>query len=307
MSAPTRIARSRRRLCHADRDLRAGRELFHRQRLLAEHAGTAQSSAGPHPRRSPGAGARGARPRARRSAGDTPVLLKIAPDLEPRRARRRRACRALAPGRRHDRRQHHDGAAVDLARSVARERAGRPVGPAAVPAVDADAGGDLRARRRRVSADRRRRHRFRRRGADQDPRRREPGAALFAAGLSRGSGWSRRSRPISLAALRTATMRCRESSARCRRDHRRTGRRPNDRPRRQLPARPVEASRPRDHCWTYRPNRDAPRWQTPALSYLVGGASKRSISVRAARRTAATAARSGSRSRRRAGSSATAS
>ena len=41
------FARSRRRLRQADRDLRAGRELFHRQRLLAEHAGPAQPAAGP--------------------------------------------------------------------------------------------------------------------------------------------------------------------------------------------------------------------------------------------------------------------
>ena len=39
------FAGSRRRLCQADRDLCAGRELFHRQRLLAEHAGPAQPAA----------------------------------------------------------------------------------------------------------------------------------------------------------------------------------------------------------------------------------------------------------------------
>ena len=55
-----------------------------------------------------------ARERVRKNAGDSPVLLKIAPDLEPRRARRRRAHRALAPRRRHDRRQHHDGAPSTL-------------------------------------------------------------------------------------------------------------------------------------------------------------------------------------------------
>ena len=57
-----------------------------------------------------------ARERVRKNAGDSPVLLKIAPDLSLDRARRRRADRALAPGRRHDRRQHHAGAALDLAR-----------------------------------------------------------------------------------------------------------------------------------------------------------------------------------------------
>ena len=71
---------------------------------------------------------------------------------QPRRARRCRAYRALAARRRHDRGQHHAGAALDLARTGPRERAGRPVGAAAVPAVDADGGRDLCARRGRVSA-----------------------------------------------------------------------------------------------------------------------------------------------------------
>ena len=47
--------RSRRRLRQADRDLRAGRELFHRQRVVAEHAGPAQPAAGGGARRSAGA------------------------------------------------------------------------------------------------------------------------------------------------------------------------------------------------------------------------------------------------------------
>ena len=41
-----------RRLRQADRDVRAGGELFHRQRLVAEHAGPAQSAAGGGARRS---------------------------------------------------------------------------------------------------------------------------------------------------------------------------------------------------------------------------------------------------------------
>ena len=75
-----------------------------------------------------------ARERVRQNAGDSPVLLKIAPDLSLDRTRRRRAHRALAPGRRHDRGQYHAGAALDLARdrtaprSRAACRAGRCFG-----------------------------------------------------------------------------------------------------------------------------------------------------------------------------------
>ncbi len=46
------------RLRQADRGVRTGRELFHRQHLLAEYAGPAQSAAGFDPRRSPGTGNR---------------------------------------------------------------------------------------------------------------------------------------------------------------------------------------------------------------------------------------------------------
>ena len=71
-----------------------------------------------------------ARERVRKNAGDSPVLLKIAPDLSSDRTRRRRAHRALAPGRRHDRRQHHAGASLGVARTGAarRSRAGYPDG-----------------------------------------------------------------------------------------------------------------------------------------------------------------------------------
>ena len=56
------LAGPRRRLRPSDRDVRAARELLHRQRVLAQYAGPAQSAAGSHPRRSPGQGDR--RPRA---------------------------------------------------------------------------------------------------------------------------------------------------------------------------------------------------------------------------------------------------
>ena len=82
MSAPTRIRADRvADYVRADRALRAGRELRHRQYLLAQHAGPAQSAAGRRARRSARARRRCARARGARSAGPTPVLLKIAPDL----------------------------------------------------------------------------------------------------------------------------------------------------------------------------------------------------------------------------------
>ena len=92
-----------------------------------------------------------ARERVRANAGDTPVLLKIAPDL---------GLAELDDVVHVARSRRVDGMIVanttlarpsTLARDRAREGAGRPVGPAAVPALDADGGGDLCARRRRVS------------------------------------------------------------------------------------------------------------------------------------------------------------
>ena len=75
-----RFARSRRRLRAADRSMSRRRELFHRQCVVAEHAGPAQLAAGRGARRSAGACDRCARTDAPR-AGPTPILLKIAPDL----------------------------------------------------------------------------------------------------------------------------------------------------------------------------------------------------------------------------------
>ena len=107
------------------------------------------------------------RERVRKNAGDSPVLLKIAPDL---------SLAELDDVVHIARSRRVDGMIVantTLARpSTLREqnrdeRAGRPVGPAAVSAIDADGGGDLCPRRGRVSAGRRRRHRQWRRRADQ--------------------------------------------------------------------------------------------------------------------------------------------
>ena len=155
-----------------------------------------------------------ARERVRQNAGDSPVLLKIAPDLSLAElddvvhiARSRRVDGMIVG-------QYHAGAALDLARDQPRQGAGRLVGPAAVSAVDADGGGNLCARRGRVSAGRRRRHRFRRRRADKNPRRRQPDPALFVAGLQGpwpGRGHQERSR-LDVAAHRPRTS-CRKSSA----------------------------------------------------------------------------------------------
>ncbi len=124
-----------------------------------------------------------ARERVRRNAGDSPVLLKIAPDL---------SLSELDDVVHIARSRRVDGMIVantTLARpSTLREQArtkeqgglsGRPL----FRLVDPHGGGDLCPHRRRVSADRRRRHRFRRRGADEDPRRRQPDPALLVTGL----------------------------------------------------------------------------------------------------------------------------
>ncbi len=63
-----------------------------------------------------------ARERVAPQAGPTPVLLKIAPDLSLARSRRRCRHCALAPGRRHDRRQYDGVAADKLARRSRKPR-----------------------------------------------------------------------------------------------------------------------------------------------------------------------------------------
>ena len=59
--------RPRRRLCAADRSVRAGRELFHRQRVVAQHARAARPAARRDARRSPRPRHRRARPRRARA------------------------------------------------------------------------------------------------------------------------------------------------------------------------------------------------------------------------------------------------
>ena len=74
------FARPRRRLRAPDRSVCAGRELCHRERLLAEHAGPAQLQQG-SVLDDLLARVVAARDRIVERAGSTPLLLKIAPDL----------------------------------------------------------------------------------------------------------------------------------------------------------------------------------------------------------------------------------
>ena len=117
--------RPRRRLCAADRGVRAGRELRHRQHFVAQHAGPARPAAGLRARRSAGARRRGARPgRAARRTDAGAAQDRAGPFA--RRSRRHRRRRARAQDRRHDRRQHHDRPAAVAARS--RDGEARPGG-----------------------------------------------------------------------------------------------------------------------------------------------------------------------------------
>ena len=100
-----------------------------------------------------------ARERVRKNAGDSPVLLKIAPDLSLTElddvvhvARSRRVDGMIVTNTTL-------GRPSTLREQTRAKEQGGLSGQAAVSAVDADGGGDLCARRRRVSADRRRRHR----------------------------------------------------------------------------------------------------------------------------------------------------
>ena len=124
-----------------------------------------------------------ARERVRKNAGESPVLLKIAPDL---------SLTELDDVVHVARSRRVDGMIVanttlarpsSLRETKPRQGAGRPFGTAAVSIIDAHGGGDLCAGRRRFSADRRRRYRFRRRCANEDPRRRQPDSVVFVAGL----------------------------------------------------------------------------------------------------------------------------
>ena len=126
-----------------------------------------------------------ARDRVAPRAGPTPLLLKIAPDLSLADlddivgvARARKIDGMIVGNTTIGR----PPALRDQATAQSRRRT---VGPAALSAGDADAGGDLCAGRRRVSADRRRRHRFRRGRARQDPGRRDL-VQLYSALVFRG-------------------------------------------------------------------------------------------------------------------------
>ena len=87
--------------------------------------------------------------------GHKPVLLKIAPD-DARRTRRDRQMREVPENRRFDCLEYHRLAAHDIARPFG-ERTGRPLGPAALRALDTYARRRLSAGGESVSVDRRRR------------------------------------------------------------------------------------------------------------------------------------------------------
>ncbi len=179
-----------RRLCARRQDLRRRRRLSDDQRLLAQHAGPARPAA--RARRSTTLVARAVEARDE-SAPRRPLLVKIAPDLDDRElddivARRARAAASTAsssPTRRSRGRA--------TLRSRHRGESGRPVGPAAVRALDAAARPRLPRARRRGAADRLRRRRGRRDRARQDRGRRRPRPALHRASRSRASASSPRS------------------------------------------------------------------------------------------------------------------
>ena len=186
--------RPHRGLCAADRNVRAGRELFHHQRVVAQHAGPARPAGGEVARWSTGARA------SRRATGQpprrpVPVLLKVAPDLSLAElddvvgvARKHRVDGMIVGNTTISRPQ-------SLRDRETREGNRRSVRPSAVQAVDADAGGNLRARRRRVPADRRRRHRLRRDRDCEDQSRRDACCSSTPGWSIAASAWSTRSSP----------------------------------------------------------------------------------------------------------------
>ena len=137
-----------------------------------------------------------ARERVRPRAGPTPVLLKIAPDLTL-----SELDDVVGIARKH----RVDGMIVgnttiarpaSLARARQGRRSGRAVGPAAVQAFDPRAGGNLRARRGRFPADRRRRHRLRARPRSPRSKPAPRWCSSIRPSCSAASRCCRRSRPI---------------------------------------------------------------------------------------------------------------
>ena len=126
-----------------------------------------------------------ARERVAQHAGPTPVLLKIAPDLSLDElddvvgiARSRRVDGMIVGNTTLAR-------PATLREAVTAQEAGGLSGRPLLPLATRMLAETYVRVEGRFPADRRRRHRFRRRGARQIPRRREPGAALFGAGVSR--------------------------------------------------------------------------------------------------------------------------
>ena len=116
-------AGSHRRLCAADRAFRRGGELCHGQCFVAQYARLAQHAASGGAGRS--AGARHRRPRAGRAAcrADAGAAQDRARSFACRSRRHCRHC-AVAPGRRHDRRQYDGVAPAGLARRRKAKEAG---------------------------------------------------------------------------------------------------------------------------------------------------------------------------------------
>ena len=136
IGANSDTSRPRRRLCPADRDLRAGGELFHRQRLLAQHARPARSAAGARRLTTCWRACIDARDRVRAARRSDAGAAQDRARPDARRSRRRRRRRAQAPRRRHDRRQHDHLAPGLAARAEQARRSRRPVRQAAVQALD---------------------------------------------------------------------------------------------------------------------------------------------------------------------------